>query len=61
MSKPAIKYFKDPLHGVVTVIEGDGALVMTNAQPDTKGRWIKEGDTYRYVLTPNRAARRKKR
>lgn len=60
MSKPTIRQFEDPLHGVVTVIEGEHGTVMTNAKPDRKGRWIKEDNSYRYILTPNRAARRAK-
>ena len=60
MSAKVTRY-DDPLHGQITVIEGKHGAVMTNAKPDTRGRWVKDGNTYRYELTPNRASRRAKR
>ena len=46
--------FKDPVHGIVTVKEGKNFMMMTNAKPDTKGHWVKRGNSYTYELYKRR-------
>lgn len=58
MSKVKVSQFKDTLHGTITLKQAKSYLMMTNAEPDHQGSWIKEGNEYKWVRTPNRASRR---
>ena len=62
MSKVKWSQIYDSKFGIVTVMEHEHGMMMTNAKPDTRGHWVKKDEnSYVYELYPNRAQRRAKR